>query len=305
MTKRGVIISIIALILLILATVGVLWQRSRKIAVQNGRTAPTFREFIGLGGKGTRQTGANGELSSDFTDTTSSTTSTPMNSDGSFGDNINTGGGQVLTSNFTSDTITPLGDSNLSGGISIGGMPGSGTSSGGGTTTTTTSGTASNPGTGGSGTTPTTLGAGCSEADTNIAFTDQERADLDRLRARFERIASRLHNSADANQERDNFDEYNYTVKRATELTAWCQTKAPIFTQPELKVKVATPFWHEAGDMLRYFFTPLPTRLNACRSSDGWFHFHGSSRDGYSCNSNGFAAPADFIIEDSLRLNLW
>ncbi len=286
MSKRRAVTIIIGILILIIAIVGALWQRSRTIALKNGTDAPTFREFIGLGGKSQSSTGANGDLSSEFTDPTAGS-GTDSTTDGmNIGD-----GGQVTVSSFTSDTISPIG-----GGFGAG-TQGSGSGSGGGSGTPpilTTSGT-------GGGIITDTM-AGCSDADTNIAFTPTEKADLDRLRARFERIASFLHNSTDANQERDNFDEYRQVVERAGELTSWCQNKAPIFTAPELKVKVATPFWHETGDALRYFLTTEKNLFNACFVG-GWFHVHGQAQDGVNCNI--FENPINYLLEDALRLNLW
>lgn len=300
MTKRRAFIIIITIILLILGIIGVLWQRSRKIAIQNGKPAPSFREFIGLGTTAKKNGGANDQLSSEFTsDIRNNANSAAVMNTTPSGNGGGTNGNQVLISTFTSGAIIPGGTTGGSG------TPGSGTGSSGGTI----GGGTPPSGGGGNPVRPVdsvgSFGAGCSDADTNIAFTSQEKADLDRLRARFERIASRLHNSSDANQELDNFDEYTYTIKRAGELTAWCQSKAPIFTTPELKVKVATPFWNETGDVLRYIFTQNAAWNNACRSPDGWFHFHGRSRSGWTCWSNNFEAPANFIIEDALRLNLW
>lgn len=243
MTPRKLFIIIVIILLLTASIVGALWYRSRQVATQEGRTAPTFREFIGLGSSNRNGGGANGDLSSEFTDPTAGSGTDSTTNGGNFGDGMNIGdGGQVTVSSFTSDTISPIG-----GGFGAG-TQGSGSGSGGGLGTPpilTTSGT-------GGGIITDTM-AGCSEADMNIAFTDAERVELERLRQRFDRIASRLHNDSDANQELDNYDEYVSTVKKANELNTWCEQKTPNLANPAYKTRVATPFWRGAADVLYYF----------------------------------------------------
>lgn len=101
----------------------------------------------------------------------------------------------------------------------------------------------------------------CSDADTNIDFTQEEIARLNILQGRFYTIAQSLHNDADVQTEISNYDAFQVKAAQTMELYDYCQSKLPLITNPDLQKRVATPFWRdETKDSQSFLSTDGPTQ---------------------------------------------
>lgn len=96
----------------------------------------------------------------------------------------------------------------------------------------------------------------CSEADTNIEFTQAEIARLNILQNRFYTIAQSLRSDADVQTEISNYDAFQVKASQTLELYNYCQSKLPLITNPALQKRVATPFWHDTARDSQTFLSP-------------------------------------------------
>ena len=229
-------LKILIILLLILAILlGVSWLISRRTAVKNGTTPPTFRQFLNWGTKTPTTTPNSGEVSSVFVDNNVASQS-PQ------GSVSNTPG--VAVSQFTNPSSVPT---QTSGGQSGGPVVPSGN---GGTTPSpgadpTTTPPAQVP--------PIIPGPECSDADLNIEFTPDQLAQLQALQNRFYAVAQSIHNDADVATETGNWSNFKGKVQKFTELYNTCLAKtvnpptpdSKVVTGAEYTVRVPTPFWHE------------------------------------------------------------
>ena len=282
---------IITIILIIIAIAGIIllvgWMRARNTAQKNGTTAPSFRTFI-TGNTTNKNTGStpSGDLTSDFTQETPSSTPTTNQTIG------------TRVSTFTNSSFNPA-SPQANGGVSSGGSGATaGNSSvgvgpatptpptGGGSTTVTTSG----GGQSGGNTTPAT--PACSQADLNITFTPEELARLQSLQRRFYAVAQTLHTDADVATELGNHDSFKAKETKITELYNYCQSKVGAFTTPELRRRVATPFWNDAGQNTQGGFLS-PTI------------YPSTSAPNTSTTLQSSITAGEGALEQILRINLW
>jgi hypothetical protein len=209
--KRAFKIILILLLVIALLLFGA-WLRVRKQSTDQGRSAPTFREFLGLGSRAPSTTTDGGTgLTPDGPSQGGETPNTETPSQPS-----TTGG--VAVSQFTSGPLTPA--QGASGGPGFG-MSGSGSGSSGGNTSS-----------GGAAPTPPqapaagTTGPFCGEEDLNIDFTADEIARLNALQNRFYAIAGSLNSDADIQQEASNYTTYKAKADQITELYNYCVATA-------------------------------------------------------------------------------
>jgi hypothetical protein len=99
--------------------------------------------------------------------------------------------------------------------------------------------------------------ASCTEADTHIAFTAEELAQLDTLSRQFYALAPTLHSDADVSSAQSAYDSFALQLSQVQELTAYARAQTPKLTDPQLKRRVATPFWNER-DMVATLFPGDP-----------------------------------------------
>jgi hypothetical protein len=269
--KRILNIILIVIVIAFVILIGA-WLKSRNTATKNGTTPLSFREFItGKNAPASPTTNPDGSLGSVFTDTTPSTDTTE-------------GGAPtiaVTTSTFTN--TQSLNPSNrgasalLDPTLSPGGASSEGTSSG---TTTGTDVITTVPGA------STITSSGCTEADKNITFTADELSRLRALQNRFYQVATTLHTDADAAAELANYTTFRAEVDTLLELNTYCTTHVGNISDPTLKRRVPTPFWHDlAQDNLYGFFSTPGTFMGRFKGSD--------------------TAAAQRNLEHALRLNLW
>lgn len=276
MLKR-ILTSLLIVIILGMLILGGLWLISRRQAEKAGQKPLTFREFFTVGYQGKIQApGVNGELSSDFTP---GGTGTGTKGGGTNDVGSSTDGSNVEVSQFTGGTITPtsgdfagqqsFGRGNSFGGGTIGGGSDFGGGNGIGNTPTTPTG--SNPQAPSNPTnTPTTASAPvCTNADTNIAFTQDELDRLAALQKRFDAIASILHSDADVQEELSNHDALALKEARILEYTNYCEAKVPLLADPVLKRKIPTPFWHTNNDSDSYIAGTTPGTIDTNNLASG------------------------------------
>jgi len=282
---------ILTIILIIIAIAGIIllvaWMRARNTAQKNGTPTPSFRTFIT--GKTTPAPAGNtqsGDLTSDFTQETPANTPTTTSPVG------------TRVSTFTNSSFNPA-TTPTSGGVSStgsGGASGNGSIGVGSATPT--------PLTGGTTTTVTTSGGGqsggstasavpaCSQADLNITFTPDELARLQSLQRRFYAVAQTLHTDADVATELGNHDSFKAKEIKITELYNYCQSKVGSFTTPELRRRVATPFWNDAGQNTQGGFLS-PTI------------YPSTSAPNTSTTNPASITAGEGALEQILRINLW
>lgn len=289
MRRFFTIILILLILIGVIASLG--WLIARKSAVKNGITAPTFRQFINFGTKkpsvGTAVTGEHG-LSSEFTGTMPTDKKTRAKG-------IESPNG-ISSSQFTSGPLTPaqnprsssgLDGSSFSGGAGIGEFAGGDKP----------------PAEDGSAPTPPPIsptsssdGSQCSDADTTIEFTPEEIQRLNKLQNRFYAIAGTLHNDADVQNERANYDEFKAKSDQITELYNYCQATAPRIQAPFLKTRITTPYWRDASrDGAGYFVTAPANSPQGIGAGAG---------SAITINPNDVLAGQS-IMERVFRVNLW
>jgi len=285
-------LTIILIILLIIATIlTVSWAISRKRAVNDDKTPLTFRQFLGIGGRG--QSVPEG--------TDGLTPETPVGENPGTPENPATPGGSstnpVAVSQFTSGPLTPsqtagTNDTPINQG---GTRPPQGSTTSGGTGGNTGGGVTTTGGGGGTTGGGSTTAPTCSDADVTIAFTADEIARLNALQNRFYTVATTLYTDAAVQAEVANYTTFKTKANKATELYNYCAAVAPRITSAPLQTKVATPFWRDiTKDKAGY----MPNSANGNTTS----------------LSGSFAAgPADprnipqtqVLIQKIFKLNLW
>ncbi len=227
----------ISILIIVLIFVGVIllgaWFFARRTAQKEGRTPPTFKEFVSRD-VGTRPgTQTPGDLSSVFVDDTL-TTATPGNTAA--------GTSGTIASTFTTTTSTPA-QNNTPNNNTNPNAPGTGAS--GGTTTTSTT-VIIDPTTLPPATVPPIIpGPECSDADLNIRFTPSELARLQVLQNRFYAISQTLHTDGDVATETGNHDNFKVKVDKFTALYNSCISySAAIPATSQYAKRIPTPFWH-------------------------------------------------------------
>jgi hypothetical protein len=263
------IITIILILLVILAILlGLSWYMTRRNAVKNGTTAPTFREFLGIGSNTKlRELEPGTELSSDFT--------VEKPTGGSSGTTTGSGNTQsnIGSSQFTNEPMSPAGE------ISDPSIP-------------APSNPPANP-TGGN-VTPIITAAGsapaplCSDADLTITFTPAEITKLNILQKRFMAVAQTLYTDSDVNTELATHDTLKAKYDRISELHTYCLAKSPLIGDPILQNRVPTPFWKGASE---YFYT---------------YGMHYHNNPNYQGKTNLADMPSSVhSLERLLRISLW
>lgn len=281
--KRALKIILILLLIIALILLGA-WFRARRQSTDEGRPAPTFREFLGLGSRAPSTSTDGGGLTPDGpsqggreTPGTETPSETPA-----------TGG--VAVSQFTSGPLTPAqGTVTGSGNIIGNGTSGSGASSGNGT-----SGTGSTPSAPQAPTASATAGPACSDEDLNIEFTAEEIARLTALQNRFYAVAGSLNSDADIQREAANYTSYKAKADQIAELYNYCVAVAPRITAPAFRARTATPFWRNTSqDGVGYIpgATGGPTALSGV--------FNGGALDPREVSGT------QAIIQRIFKVNLW
>jgi hypothetical protein len=292
------IITIILILLVILAILlGLSWFMARKNAVKSGTTAPTFKEFMGIGSNTKlRKLGPGTELSTDFSIEKLSggkSGSTTGNGNTTNGGNTQT---SIGSSQFTNEPMSPAGSSEFSNSLGLrAGNKTSGASSLGGSGTFGAGSTLSGGNSigGGNGTGISTGGGSaatpiCSDADTTITFTPEEITKLNILQKRFMAIAPTLSTDGDVDTELANHDTLRAKYDQISELNAYCLEKSPLIGNPVMQNRVPTPFWKGASE---YFYT---------------YGMHYHNNPNYQGKTNLADIPsAVHSLERLLRLSLW
>lgn len=278
--KRALKITFVLIIIAALV-LGILWLVARHHAEKTGSMPPTFREFFSLPTKSPSPTQTTpSELPGDFT------------SDGDTTDTTTTGGIGGINGAFTNGTIIPGAGSGVS--VSGGIVPGFG-------------GVGSGTGTSGNGITPisyqpVSLDNNCSEADTHIAFTADELSELNDLSTQFYSIAQNLHSDADVASAQAAYDSFKIQDDQLTELNTYCANHIAAITDPQLKRRVATPFWNDTS-MVKTFFNGDPT-LEGTGNGGGVGTYYSVSDEAYN-ETRPNVANASTALERFLRLSLW
>ncbi len=129
----------------------------------------------------------------------------------------------------------------------------------------------------------------CSDADTNIDFTQAEIARLNILQNRFYTIAQSLRSDSDVQTELSNYDAFQVKASQALELYNYCQSKLPLITNPALQKRVATPFWRDPAKDSQTFLSP-----------------EGDLQGEMSINHSEKSMPTLLrILQNVLHINLW
>lgn len=222
---RRIITIILILLVIMTILLGLSWFMARRNAVKNGTTAPTFKEFIGIGtNTGPRELGDETELTSDFTVGQPGTAPT------------GSGTGSIGSSQFTNEPMSPTTPTELPETPRTAVTP----AGGGGTVT---------PAGGGGTVASAPL---CGDADLTITFTPEEITRLNTLEKRFMIIAQTLYTDGDVESELANHDTLKARYDRVNELNAYCVAKSPLIGDPALQGRVPTPFWRGTS---QYFYT--------------------------------------------------
>lgn len=284
--KRIITISVIILVVASIILGGA-WLLSRNTAQKNGTAPLSFKEFItGKNGTAT-QTTKPGSIDSIFT---------PEGTDAT----VTKGAGNkpipVATSTFTDSTsLNPS-----SGGVDIlnpqlspgngrpitpGVIPGTTIDQGG--TVVIVPGAS------------TLVSSGCSDADQNITFTQQELSELRGLQNRFYKVATTLHTDADVSAEIANYDSFDVKLQKLIALNQYCAQNIGRITTGTLAEKVPTPFWHDLStDNLLGYFSGSVRIINTILGPIDLTGY-GGGFDG------GDIAKSQRNLELALRLNLW
>jgi hypothetical protein len=294
-----IVLAIVALV------VGIAWLISRHKAAKEGKAALGFREFVST------DTGATGP------DTTGTTLDGQFTVDTN-GDGILDAGGTgrgntdtqidpgTRTSTFTGSSINPTNTGSTGTGST--GTPGS-TTPGSGTGTTDPNGTVTTSTQPGVITVPNKGNNyasynGCTQADLNITFTQEELDKLHALQDRFYTIAQSLHSDADTKTQIANYDAFVLKYTKLNELLNYCtDSKLPA------SKKVPTPFWWEESEV-RYngykLFNPLTGGADITDTGVPLGYVMDSGQLGGKIDSTyGDIDVTKRSMERILRLNLW
>lgn len=276
--KRALKITL-ALIAIAALVLGILWLLARHQAEKAGNTPPTFREFFSLPTKSPSPVPTPpAELPGNFTNDGASDT---------------TGGIGGINGAFTNGTIIPGGGSGV--GISAGTIPGFG---GVGSSGTGTTGTGIIP----ISYQPVSNTDNCSEADTHIAFTADELAELNDLSTQFYSIAQNLHSDADVASAQAAYDSFKIQDDQLTELNKYCSDHVALISDPQLKRRVATPFWNDTS-MVSTYFVGNPNTEGTGNGGDTATYYSVSDEAYNETRPN--VANASTALERFLRLSLW
>lgn len=104
-----------------------------------------------------------------------------------------------------------------------------------------------------SGETPTSVASQCSDADITISFTPEEIQRLNALQNRFYAVAGSLRSDADVARELANYGQFKAKTDQIEELYNYCQSASPSIQEPLLQTRVTTPYWRDpARDRVGY-----------------------------------------------------
>lgn len=321
--RKFIKISIAVLSIIFLILLGA-WLVSRQKAIEEGRIPLTFREFLNLSSDRDSKSligNNNGELTSDFQDPNGN----GSNSSGSTNNGAPDGSveeASTRVSKFTNNTSIP----NIEGATDIGSVSGVDTNGDG-----VINGDDQidaeyddryDPAK------AAVLSAQtqpeCSDRDLNIQFTQDELNKLQALQARFYAVSQDLHNDSDVNSEKQNWSTFKAESAKITEFYNYCAGTnydgvGYQVTNPLLKFRLPTPFWHDERAISKDTNTILPADLNALKVG-------GVESGNYYTNSSGIVlglSEDDILnvlnkifnesgandrahkLEKTLRLNLW
>jgi len=318
--RKFIKISIAVLSIIFLILLGA-WLVGRQKAIEEGRVPLTFREFLNLSSSRDSKSligNNNGELTSDFQDPNGN----GSNTGGSGSNNGSVEGASTRVSKFTNNTSIP----NVGGATDIGSVSGVDRNGDG-----VINGddeidaeyddnfdpakaailSAQTP-------------PECSDRDLNIQFTQNELNKLQALQARFYVVSQDLHNDSDVNSEKQNWSTFKAEGAKITEFYNYCAGTnydgvGYQVTNPLLKFRLPTPFWHDERTISKDTNTILPADLNALTAG-------GVESGDYYTNSSGIVlglSEDDILnvlnkifnesgandrahkLEKTLRLNLW
>jgi hypothetical protein len=156
---------------------------------------------------------------------------------------------------------------------------------------------------------PTPDPLSCTDADVNIAFTDEEIARLTALQTRFYAIAQTLHTDTDVKTELANYDNFKLKLDSITELNNYCVAQYPKIPASFEKKRVPTPFWYDPTVNNKPDSSKVFTETYAGMGGKVRLNYNPDNIDTFLGRVSGSdKGPWDLgrnMIEIPLRLSLW